>query len=172
MPPLFILFAWILPQTWRKATSKLLFVLLAIMTASALVVYHSEPFGEQWREGISFVRSSHQSEDLAIISPGFYFRPFAYYFSGDFPSDTETLDRAPAVVFDKGKFGVFDPMDPALGLAAEDSTSATAQRVWFVSGYAPADPGVTKWIEQNSEPLDTKEFLGAHVRLLRTTGGS
>jgi mannosyltransferase len=172
MPQLFILFAWIFTQTLLKNTSKLFFVLLTIMTASALVVYYREPSGEQWREAISYVRSSSQAEDLAIISPGFYFRPFAYYFSGEFPSDTETLDRAPAVVFDKGKFRVFDPGGQALGLAAEDSRSTTAQRVWFVSGYAPADPGVTKWIEQNSEPLDTKEFLGVHVRLLRRTRGS
>ena len=63
-------------------------------------------------------------------------------------------------------------MDPASGLAAEDSIPTTSRRVWFVSGYSPADPGVTKWIEQNFEPLDTKEFLGAHVRLLQRTGGS
>ena len=85
MPQLFILIAWIFTQTLHKNTSKPFFVLLTIMTVSALVVYYREPSGEQWREAISYVRSSSQAEDLAIISPGFYFRPFAYYFSGEFP---------------------------------------------------------------------------------------
>ncbi len=51
----------------------------------------------------------------------------------------------------------------------DHAVSATAQRVWLVSGYAPVDPAVLRWADLNSGTVHTDEFVGARVRLLQPT---
>lgn len=167
MPPLFILFAWIFTRARHVIISSLILLALISLTGSALFVYYTEPFGEQWREAIAYVRAAYQPDDLVVMSPGFYCRPFAYYFYGDFPQDSVTLGRAPALVVENGEFRAFSLLQEADGVRASDPALATAQRIWFVSGYALVHPKVMTWIEQDFEPLDTGEFVGARVRLLQ-----
>lgn len=167
MPPVFILFAWIFTRSRHVIAASVVLLALISLTGRALFVYYTAPVGEQWREAIACMRPAYQSDDLVVISPGFYSRPFAYYFYGDFPEDIHTLSRAPAIVVENGKFRALSLLHQAEGVRASDAALASAQRIWFVSGYAPVDRAVMMWIEQNFEPLATGEFLGARVRLLQ-----
>ena len=129
----------------------------------------TEPTGEQWREAIAYMRPIYQTDDLVIISPGHYSRPFAYYFHNSFPPDLATLAYMPALVVENGEFRALNISPEAEGARIGDPALATAQRVWLVSGYAPVDPVVLLWTEQNFETLHTGEFVGACVRLLQRT---
>lgn len=169
MPSLFILLAWIFTRARQRMISLLLLLALLSLTGSALFVYYTEPSGEQWREAVAYMRPACQSDDLVVVSPGHYGRPFAYYFHGSFPPDLATLAYKPALVVEKGKFRAFNASPEAEGVRIDDPALATAQRVWLVSGYAPVDPMVLLWAEQNFETLHTAEFVGARVRLLQRT---
>jgi len=167
MPPLFILFAWILIHARHRIISALILLALISLTGSALHVYYTEPSGEQWREAIAYMRPAYQSDDLVVISPGHYARPFAYYFYGSFPPDLATLAYMPALVVEKGEFRALNMSPEAEEIRIDDPALATVQRVWLLSGYAPVDPVVLLWAEQNFETLHTREFVGACVRLLQ-----
>ena len=169
MPPLFILFAWIFIRARHRIISSSILLALIGITGSALFVYYTAPAGEQWREAVAYMRRAYQSDDLVVISPGHYGRPFAYYFHGSFPPDLATLAYRPALVVEDGEFRALNISPEAEGARIDDPALATAQRVWLVSGYAPVDPVVLLWADQNFETLHTGEFVGACVRLLQRT---
>jgi hypothetical protein len=167
VPPLFILSAWIIARAKYSIPSLLILVALVCLTGRALLVYNTEPWGEQWREAIAYMRPAYRIGDLVVISPGHYCLPFAYYFSGSFPPNAASLERVPAVVLENGRYRALSLVNQAGDVRVDDLDLATAQRVWFVSGYASVDPTMLARIEQGLEPLHTGEFLGAHVCLLQ-----
>ena len=169
MPPLFILFAWIVVRAKYKSARWVTLFALVAMTGWALSVYYTEPFGEQWREAIADMRPAYRSEDLVVIAPGHYCIPFAYYFSGAFPEDAQALEQAPAVLLEDGDYRGLSFVNEAGNVWVDDPALATGRRIWFASGYAPVDPLVSTWIEEGLEPLDQGEFLGARVCLLQRT---
>lgn len=166
MPPLFILFAWIFTRARPVIVSMLVLLVLTSLTGSALFVYYTEPFTEQWREAVALLRPNLESKDLIIISPGFYDKPFSYYFCEGFPKDAETLEGARSIVVENGSFRAFSLLVQVEGVRVDDPALATAQRIWLVSGYAPVDPAVLRWIEQDFEALESADFVGVGVRLL------
>lgn len=171
MPPLFILLAWILTRFRPVLISSVALLALLSLTGSALFIYYAEPTGEQWREAVAYMRPAYQSDDLVVISPGHYGRPFAYYFYGSFPPDLATLAYTPALVVENGQFRALSMPPEAEGARISEPALAMAQRVWLVSGYAPVDPAVLSWAEQYFDTLHTGEFVGARVRLLQRTQG-
>ncbi|KPL17743.1 MAG: hypothetical protein AMJ93_14665, partial [Anaerolineae bacterium SM23_84] len=166
MPPLFILFAWVFVRARNGVIASFILLSLIGLTVLALRVYYTEPWGEEWREAVASMRPEYQAQDLVVVAPGWYARPFAYYFYGTFPKNAATLEHAPAIFVENGEFRVFTLLEQTEGIRASDPALAEAQRVWFLSGYSPVDPAVLKWIEQDFEPLDIREFVGARVYLL------
>lgn len=167
MPPLFVLFAWIFTRARQVIISSLVLLALISLTGSALFVYYTEPFGEQWREATAYMRPAYQPDDLVVISPGWYGRPYAYYFYGGFPEDINALTYIPVIVVENGEFRAVSFLDRAGGVRASDPALASAQRIWLLSGYSLVDPRVMTWTEQNFEPIDIREFVGVRVDLLQ-----
>jgi len=167
MPPLFILFAWVLTRSRPVILARLAALAFVGVLGAALFVYYTAPVGEQWREAVAYLRAAHQPEDPVVIAPGFYGYPFAYYFTAEFPEEIHALSRTPAIVVEGGEFRGLE-LRPSAGEAPSRAAGLTStRRIWFVSGYAPVDPAVVTWIEENFELLDSAEFLGARVRLLQ-----
>jgi 4-amino-4-deoxy-L-arabinose transferase-like glycosyltransferase len=159
MPLLSIVLGWMFTRAGRMALAAALLVLLLGLNAIALHVYYTEPDGEQWREATAQVRAGYQQGDLIVVSPGFYGRPFSYYFAGGFPDNIHALDHTPAVVIDARSAHVLDTAAPG-----------SPPRVWLISGYAAVDPATTAWLARGFTPLDDKAYVGVHVQLLRQAG--
>jgi 4-amino-4-deoxy-L-arabinose transferase-like glycosyltransferase len=157
MPPLFVLIAWAIMRARNTCAGTVLLVALLALTGSALVVYYTEPDGEQWREATAYVRAAYQPGDLIIVSPGFYGRPFSYYFAGSFPANIHALDHVPAIAVNAGTARLLDD-------SARDSTRAG--RVWLISGYSPIDPATETWLKNSFTPHIDKAFVGVSVRML------
>jgi hypothetical protein len=166
MPLLFIVLAWAVIRARRALAAALLLLTFVAVVGSSLYVYYSEPFGEQWREAVASMRPAYEPDDLIIIAPGWYGRPFAYYFYGRFPQEVVELADTPGIVAEAGNLRPLRLSGQAESVTAPDSSLAAAQRIWFVSGYSPVDSAVEAWIEQDFEPVDTREFTGVTVRLL------
>lgn len=166
MPFLSILFAWILTQNRLPRLSVVLLVLLIGLNISAARIYFYEPGGEQWREAVSYLRSNFNKEDIVVISPGHYVRPFSYYFQNqDFPPHLEELAYVPILAI---KNGALDELDPKLflsGAIVQEPLLRDAERIWLVSGYSPVDSNLLSWIKQNYIPVQQAEFEGAKVYL-------
>jgi uncharacterized membrane protein len=168
MSPWMILIAWTFTRARRTIASGLLILAYVSLVGRALFVYYTAPVGEQWHEAIAYLRSEYQAGDLVVISPSYYIRPFTYYFDGGFPEDVYVLSHAPdGVMLENGSYRSLDLHNRAQASRVYDVASTTVQRVWLVSGYQPAALPVIAWIEQNFEPLQAGEFLGAHVQLLQ-----
>lgn len=170
MPPLFILFSWILTRSRYAIISGVVLLVFISLLGRGLFVYYTAPVGEQWREAIAYMRSVYQPGDPVVISPGFYGYPFAYYFTGDYPEDIRALAQVPAIVVENGEFR---PLRLGRQVGEEevsDPVLASAQRIWLISGYAPVDRAVGAWVEENLEQLESAEFLGARVRMLQWAG--
>lgn len=167
MPPLFILFAWILTRARATRISMLALGALLCVTGLALSVYYTEPFTEQWREAVDYVRSEIAPDDVIIISPGFYGIPFSYYFSETFPDNVDAFEGAQAIVVDRGSYRTASFMDESDQVHVSDPSLTTARRVWLVSGYREADPGVLEWAEQEFQPIGSVRLVGTDVNLLR-----
>jgi len=161
MPPLFVLIAWAIMRARNTCAGTVLLVALLALTGSALVVYYTEPDGEQWREATAYVRAAYQPGDLIIVSPGFYGRPFSYYFAGSFPANIHALDHVPAIAVNAGTARLLDD-------SARDSTRA--RRVWLISGYSPIDPATEAWLKNSFTPHIDKAFVGVSVRMLERGG--
>jgi 4-amino-4-deoxy-L-arabinose transferase-like glycosyltransferase len=172
MPPLFILFAWIFARAKYSIPSLVTLCALVCLTGCALFVYNTEPWGEQWREVVAYMRPAYRSDDVVVISPGHYNLPFAYYFSGAFPENAASLERIPAVVLENGSYRALGLVKQAGDIRIDDPALATAERIWFVSGYAPVDPTMLARIQEGFAPEDTGVFLGARVCLLQRTQGA
>lgn len=172
-PPLLILFAWVIWRIRWQAVSLWLALMLIGLTGSALGVYYTEPSGEQWREAIGSVRQGYQPGDVVIVAPGFYIRPFVYYFYGDFPPALRSIEfarsltRAPAAMDEQGTWRAAQFVQQPGNITASDPDLLTARRIWLVTGYAPPDPVPIAWLEQHFEPMEQHDFLGARVTLLR-----
>ena len=111
------------------------------------------------------MRPAFQSNDVVIIAPGFYMRPYAYYFYGAFPDDTRTVARSPAVIVEGTHFRPMSSMDEAEQVLS--AASAAGQRVWYITGFSPAEASLGTWLDRNYKPLNTGDYLGAHVQLLQ-----
>ncbi|HEU5011847.1 MAG TPA: hypothetical protein VFT66_04820, partial [Roseiflexaceae bacterium] len=162
IPLLAILIAWIIIRARSVLLACGIMLALLGLTITALGVYYTEPDGEQWREATGYVRSAYQPGDLIIISPGFYGRPFTYYFAGSFPDNIHALDHVAAITDANGVVQAFD--------AAHAGGSATARRIWLVSGYAPVDSATSAWTQRSFRARDQQDFVGVHVQLLERAG--
>lgn len=166
MPPLFILFAWVLTRARAARISMLALGSLLCLTGLALSVYYTEPFTEQWRETATYLQSKMEPDDLIIISPGFYGIPFSYYFSESFPDNIDSFEGSQAIVVEKGSYRTTSFLDGSTELHVNDTSLTTCRRVWLVSGYQPADPVVIRWAEQEFESPESTGFVGTNVNLL------
>jgi 4-amino-4-deoxy-L-arabinose transferase-like glycosyltransferase len=167
MPPLFILFAWVLIRARAVKVAAALALFLVGITSSALFVFYTEPTGDQWREAIAYMRPAYQPGDLVVMSPGFYGHSFAYYFYDEFPDNILEVSRAPVGIVQDGEWWELDPSAQGGSGDAPDSAFASAERIWLLTGDSPAESSAVKRIEQNYTPVDTRAFLGARVRLLQ-----
>ncbi len=171
MPPLLILVAWGLTRSLPALPALLPAVLLVGLMGRSLFVYYTGPAPEEWQEAIAYLRAAHQTEDLVVTSPGFYFRPLTYYWQGNFPTGAQdagaaqVLSAARAVVWQAGELRPVDPGLAQAGTAALSANTRAAKRVWLVSGYAPADPAVEAWASGGMAPTVEAAFQGARVRL-------
>jgi 4-amino-4-deoxy-L-arabinose transferase-like glycosyltransferase len=169
VPLLFIVLAWAVTRARRAIVASLILLTFVALVGSSLHVYYSEPFGEQWREAVAYMRPAYEPDDLVIIAPGWYGRPFAYYFYGGFPQQVAELADTPGIVAEAGDLRPIRLPGQEESVTASDSRLAAAQRIWLVSGYSPVDSAVEAWVEQEFEPVDIRKFTGVTVRLLERT---
>ncbi len=170
LPPLLILIAWAIVRCGRRNLRLAALVALILVTGRALFVFYTAPVGEQWREAVAYVRPRYQAGDLVIFSPGYYMRPFTYYFYGAFPSDTREVAHAEVVVLSDGEFR---PLPVAGdGVPQLGGVSSPASRIWFLSGYSPPDENLRTWLERSMESREEADYLGARVQLLVATGSN
>jgi hypothetical protein len=167
MPPLLILFAWTLTRARHVIVSRLILLGLIGLIGTSLTVYYTEPVGEQWREAVAYMRPSYQAGDVVLIVPGHYVRPYYYYFYDELREDLDTFARAPVVVVEDKELRIASLPEETDDPGIADPGLASAKRVWFLSGYAPVDPEMAAWIEENFEALDIHELVGARVQLLQ-----
>jgi hypothetical protein len=137
------------------------------LTLLALYVHYTEPQGEQWREAVAQVRSQYRVGDQVVIAPGYYARPFAYYFQGQFPADIRALAHYPALVMKDSEYVPLGSPGEEQEITIQPSAIDDSQRVWFLFGYAPVAPAVTAWLEDHFVIVDSRDYLGAHVRLMQ-----
>lgn len=166
LPPLLIVYSWAIIRSGTTLVAGLAVVVLVLITGRSLFVYYSAPVGEQWREAIAYLRPQYRQSDIIVISPGFYMRPFAYYFYGAFPPDTRAVSHSPVVLVQDARF---QPSAGGERLLGDDVQPG--QRIWLVTGFGAPDSGVGTLAEHGFETAGGSDFLGAHVRLLQPTPG-
>lgn len=170
--PLAILLAWVFVRAGRRWAQLPIVLAFVCMTGLGVFVYYSAPVGEQWREAIAYLHGAYKPGDVVLIAPGYYGRPFAYYFDSSFPADMRTLGFAPLleVLDDKYTPLYFDESDePKPSLSR---TVGTSGKVWLVTGYAGVTDDVQAWLQKNFKRQGGADFLGAHVALMQLAGAT
>jgi 4-amino-4-deoxy-L-arabinose transferase-like glycosyltransferase len=169
---LLILMAWILLRTRPVIAALALGLSLIALTGSALVVYYTEPNGEQWREIVLYLRSSFQPSDLVIVSPGHYSRPFAYYLVGGMGPEQATIQYEPALVLEDGTFRALQPTAQSATDPIVDPALRGARRIWLATGYSAPDPRVVRWLGENCQEVQGRELVGASAHLWHCAGSA
>lgn len=62
------------------------YVVVAVLVVGALAplpTYYADDQREQWREAAAFVGAEADADDVVIVTPGWNWRPFEYYYRGD-----------------------------------------------------------------------------------------
>ncbi len=163
-PFLFILFAWAVFRSRQRAVAVGLLALLLVLTAGALHVYFTEPFGEQWREAIATLHDLRQEDEPVVMAPGWYNRPYSYYYYGVFQPEASEFEKASAVVDVVGRFTMLQADELLAG--GQGAEMNHADRIWLVLGYTEMDPALEEWVEERYQVEQSHEFLGATVQLL------
>ncbi|MEO8285675.1 MAG: glycosyltransferase family 39 protein [Chloroflexota bacterium] len=171
MPPLMILVAWVLVRSLQRSVispAMPVAVALICLTSVAGYIYYTAPAGEQWREAVAYVRAGYHPGDVVLMSPGYYGRPFSYYFTGTFPEDMRTLGYTDVVEFKDGQYTGLKLGDQGEQILASNTQLDSAQRIWLLSGYVADDKSLEKWLGQNFTVVKQADYLGTHVRELES----
>lgn len=168
MPPLLIVGAWVLSRSRPRILARLLLLALVGIMLSALFVFYTEPFGEQWREAVAYIQNSPTSEAPVVLAPGYYYRPFLYYYNSSTFPDLGNINTVPAVFIEHGECHILEFSSVSPSTDAMKSRLASGNDIWLVSGYAPVDPQVTEFIRHRFEPVRTVDLVGVQLQLLKT----
>jgi len=67
---------------WRWGFYSIL-ILIVILSSIGLQTYYKYPVKEQWREVAQLIDSNSKSDDIILVSEGYYLSPFNYYYKGN-----------------------------------------------------------------------------------------
>ncbi len=161
VPPVAITISWSLMRLRHAWVSSIATAAMIVMTGWSLVGYYTHPISDQWREAAAYLRSRVRTNDLIVLSPGFFGRSYDYHAFGRVSDAAAELSHSPAVAIRGEQFALFDPAKGA------EPNTIPGQLVWELSGGpdAPSDPTVSSWLGRNFRPISTRDFVGVHVAL-------
>lgn len=162
--PLFlILLAWSAFRMRPSALGSGLFMALIGLTSLSLVIYHTAPAGEQWREAVAYIEEDRQATDPVAAVPGYYMRPLAYYLTDALPPHDDDFSSAEVAILTAEGFLTTDGIPGSASLARVQQALDSAETLWLVTGYTPVQPERLSWFWKDYKETDHKEFLGVQV---------
>jgi len=164
IPFLIIILAWSALRIRPAAVGWGLLIALTGLTLLSLTIYYTAPAGEQWREAVAYIRQEGQTSDpVAVVAPGYYMRPLAYYLTDSLPPHDDRLSDFAVAIMGPDGFLVTDSEPGSPSLAQVEDALSPVETIWLVTGYTPVQPERLSWFWQNYTETDRQEFLGVRV---------